>query len=166
MVPYQSPLGSNNIHCHLPNAQDGSLGSDIDDSSESVSSTESGSNADTDQGESTDSSSGREAGSSTGVSSSGEENEEERNEDECLHASIDVPCASFSSNDDPFFMTITLMNDADPSKRCFHCVLAQKPHAIIVARDEVKTAKTANAETPSPLGKIRRISYASLATLL
>mmetsp|Transcript_5771 Transcript_5771/g.10919 ORF Transcript_5771/g.10919 Transcript_5771/m.10919 type:complete len:334 (+) Transcript_5771:2-1003(+) len=165
-APYQSPLEPNNMHCHLPNAQDGSRGTDIHDSSESVSSTESGSNADIDEGDLTDSSSGREALSSTDVSSSGEENEEGRNEGECLNASMDVPCTPFSSNDGPFFMTITLMNDSDPSKRCFHCVLAQKPHAIVVARDDVERAKATNAETPYPLGKIRRISYASLATLL
>jgi len=54
-------------------------------------------------------------------------------------AAITLPCISFpalnssekllgnSHHPNPLFMTVTLMHDVDPQKRCFHCVLTDCP---------------------------------------
>lgn len=171
LILQQSPLAPNNMQQdsraytnsrHVADAQGGTSGTDSHYSNESASSTESGRNADIDENSSSSSS----HSASTVVSSSGAENDDDsKEEEECLHVSMDVPCVPFLPKDTPIFMTITLMNDIDPSKRCFHCVFGANPHAIVEA-GEAGMVEIARNETPSSLGKIRRISYASLATLL
>ena len=50
-------------------------------------------------------------------------------------AAITLPCVTFPSrtkpgsahHPNPLYMTIALMTDDDPRKRCFHCVLTDKP---------------------------------------
>ena len=49
--------------------------------------------------------------------------EEERANDE-IYVSLTLPCVSLPRSSVPLLMTIVLMNDIDPSKRCFYCIMS------------------------------------------
>ena len=80
-----------------------------------------------------------------------------------MHCSMTLPCIIFQSAKTPFNITITLMNDIDPAKRCFHCILSPVLHLSTRASRESKTLKYPIDES---LGKIKHISSTSLARLL
>eukprot|EP00566_Odontella_aurita_P001614 CAMPEP_0113553890 /NCGR_PEP_ID=MMETSP0015_2-20120614/15853_1 /TAXON_ID=2838 /ORGANISM="Odontella" /LENGTH=556 /DNA_ID=CAMNT_0000454987 /DNA_START=180 /DNA_END=1850 /DNA_ORIENTATION=- /assembly_acc=CAM_ASM_000160 len=62
------------------------------------------------------------SGSSESSGSGGEEDDEE--EDGETHLSITLPCRQFRSVTEQLCITIILMNDIDPSKRCYYCILS------------------------------------------
>lgn len=50
----------------------------------------------------------------------GEEEKVENN----MYTSLSLPCVSFPRASTPLQMTIVLMNDIDPSRRCFYCIMS------------------------------------------
>ena len=80
-------------------------------------------NGDISAGEGSDSS-----GRTTNESKSGESRR-------CEYAVMTLPCISFPSrtkpgsthHPNPMYMTISLMTDEDPKKRCFHCMMTDNP---------------------------------------
>jgi len=43
------------------------------------------------------------------------------------YLSLTVPCVEFLKGQTTYFITLSLMYDSNPEKRCFHCILTQKP---------------------------------------
>ena len=79
-----------------------------------------------------------EDGSREGSDSSGRTTTESAKSDEARqweYAAMTLPCVAFPSrikhgsshHPNPLFMTIALMTDEDPLKRCFHCTLTDNP---------------------------------------
>ena len=60
---------------------------------------------------------------------------------------------------------ITLMNDENPNKRCFHCAFQEDKRPTQKSEDESKT-KVDQAIDTSSFGKIRRVTCAELAMRL
>jgi len=106
--------------------------------------------------------------------------------------SMMLPCRRFPTKQGQFWITIILMNDTDPSKRCFYCILAPPPTSFPSSiknhystksnsHNDWKTVKDLEGsclpvdngtfarthETESQmLGKIRMIGQRTLASLL
>lgn len=40
---------------------------------------------------------------------------------------LTVPCIRFSTFKESYFMTLSLMGDKDPDKKCFHCIISSNP---------------------------------------
>lgn len=101
-----------------------------------------------------------------GDGNSEEKEEVEEDDKEYHHASMTVPCAHFpSAKEAVFIMTITLMNDENPNKRCFHCVFREDISLPQTSKDESK-AKVDQCIDSSSFGKIRRVTCAELAIQL
>lgn len=55
-----------------------------------------------------------------------EEFSEKSDRDEDLYISLSVPCIHFGPCTQQMFITVSLMYDPDPCKRCFHCIISPK----------------------------------------
>lgn len=71
---------------------------------------------------------------------------------EVEYQSITIPCRNFSTMPVPFHITLTLMYDVDPNKRCFHCILSP----VTSIRSPLK----------EPLGKLHIVNQTSIMELL
>eukprot|EP00550_Attheya_septentrionalis_P009220 CAMPEP_0198286670 /NCGR_PEP_ID=MMETSP1449-20131203/5686_1 /TAXON_ID=420275 /ORGANISM="Attheya septentrionalis, Strain CCMP2084" /LENGTH=408 /DNA_ID=CAMNT_0043984455 /DNA_START=754 /DNA_END=1980 /DNA_ORIENTATION=- len=79
-----------------------------------------------------------------------------------------------TSTSSHLYMTITLMDDLDSSKRCFHCIISDTIPGTPSRgenqnqNDEIERLDQArrNALHPLPLGKMRRFSPTDLASIL
>lgn len=43
------------------------------------------------------------------------------------YLALTVPCMEFTPADSKYFITLSLMYDSNPTKRCFHCILSTEP---------------------------------------
>ena len=77
-----------------------------------------------------------------------------------------VPCATFKNKQESYCVTITLMNDIDPRRRCFHCVFGDSAQPMQAENDVPVRDKCPTEKSSAEFGIIRRISYASLARQL
>ena len=82
------------------------------------------------------------------------------------HVSMVVPCATFKNKQESYCVTITLMNDIDPRRRCFHCVFGDSAQPMQAENDVPVRDKCPTEKSSAEFGIIRRISYASLARQL
>jgi hypothetical protein len=173
LVLQQSPLAPGNMLGLVSSTSSGSsAGSMAADTSKGDDTA--GSNNEDDNHCGNDDSSSEES-RSTVVSSSEEEEGDgnieekekvEEDDNEYHHASMTVPCAHFpSAKEAVLIMTITLMNDENPNKRCFHCVFREHKSLSQTCRDESK-AKIDQYIDPSSFGKIRCVACAELAIQL
>lgn len=97
---------------------------------------------------------------------SDDENDDTGFED-TTHASMTLPCVRFAPNRTPLLVTIALMNDVDPEKRCFHCVFAPDPNREATDEEgQYQAAGKTDVNTREIIGEIRRISHRNFANLL
>jgi hypothetical protein len=47
------------------------------------------------------------------------------------YLTLTVPCIEFNQSRVSYYITLSLMYDSDPSKRCFHCILSSMPRGKI-----------------------------------
>jgi len=47
------------------------------------------------------------------------------------YLTLTVPCIHFSQSDFSYYITLSLMYDSEPSKRCFHCILSTTPRGKV-----------------------------------
>lgn len=94
-------------------------------------------------------------------------NEDDADAMDATHASMTLPCVRFGPNSTPLLVTITLMNDVDPEKRCFHCVFSPDPNRHASDNEGSEQApKKIDVKAKEIIGEIRRISHRTFANLL
>ena len=101
-----------------------------------------------------------------GECSSENESANRESSDDYQHVSMVVPCATFKNKQESYCVTITLMNDIDPRRRCFHCVFGDSAQPMQAENDVPVRDKCPTEKSSAEFGIIRRISYASLARQL
>eukprot|EP00979_Chaetoceros_neogracilis_P011427 scaffold2817_cov268-Chaetoceros_neogracile.AAC.10 len=53
--------------------------------------------------------------------------QEKHTESNREYLTLTVPCVDLNESDSSYYITLSLMYDSEPSKRCFHCILSTTP---------------------------------------
>jgi hypothetical protein len=145
--------------------------------SESTSNREHGSESSRDREHGSESSGNERNGSE---SSGNTTNETSKSSNRCDIAAMTLPCISFPSQmkvnnvskSNPLYMTIALMTDDDPSKRCFHCIISDDPGtkgtvgfvtpellALLVVPEQPRQVQAQNVSSSSKFATVSNSSY-------
>jgi len=73
------------------------------------------------------------------------------------YCSLSIPCTTSGDMDTQLIMTITFMDDIEPSKRCFHCLFSDKSNDLKFT-DQIKLSIA--------LGRVQSIDQSILARLI